>query len=67
MALALRTEDPIGAEIIQELEHAQGRNDAALRRAVPYAAVIAPAVIELAEKAAATYGALPTALAPRAV
>jgi len=40
------------AEIIQELERSHGRSDAALRRAVPYAVAITPAVIETVEKAA---------------
>ncbi|MPZ38790.1 MAG: UPF0149 family protein, partial [Rhizobiales bacterium] len=52
MALPLRAEDDNAAEIIQELENALGRNDAALRRAVPKAAAIAPAVVDLVEKAA---------------
>lgn len=43
--------DP-AAELIEELRRARGRPDAALRRAVPFAAAIAPAVIELVEKAA---------------
>lgn len=52
MALPLRAEDDNTAEIVHVLESAYGRNDAALRRAVPYAAAIAPAVIDLVEKAA---------------
>lgn len=52
MALPLRAEDENAIEIIQELERALGRNDAALRRAVPKAAAIAPAVVDVVEKAA---------------
>jgi yecA family protein len=43
--------DP-AAELIEEFRQARGRPDAALRRAVPFAAALAPAVIELIEKAA---------------
>jgi yecA family protein len=53
MALPLRGEAADAtAEVIQDLEKAQGRCDAALQRAVPYAAAIAPTVIETVEKAA---------------
>jgi yecA family protein len=53
MAIPLLHEaaDP-AAELIEELRRARGRPDAALRRAVSSAALIAPAVIELVEKAA---------------
>jgi len=51
-ALAKEMEhDPV-AEIIEELSAARWRPDAALRRAVEHAGEIAPAVIELVEKAA---------------
>ena len=49
--LLRETADP-AAEIIEELRQARGRPDAALRRAVPYAAALAPAVMDLVEKAA---------------
>jgi uncharacterized protein len=52
MALPLHAEADNAAEIIQTLENALGRNDAALRRAVPQAGALAPSVIELVEKAA---------------
>jgi uncharacterized protein len=42
--------DP-AAEIIAELSRSRGRQDEALRRAVPLAATIAPAVIEVLDKA----------------
>jgi uncharacterized protein len=43
--------DPAGA-LIEEFRQARGRPDAALRRAVPFAAALTPAVIEVVEKAA---------------
>ena len=42
----------VAAEIIQDLGKARGRNDALLKRAVPHASAIAPAVIATVEKAA---------------
>jgi yecA family protein len=52
MTLAARQEAAnTVAEIIQELESAQGRSDAALLRAVPFASSLAPAVIALVEMA----------------
>jgi Protein of unknown function (DUF1186)/Uncharacterised protein family (UPF0149) len=53
MALALPEEatDPVAA-VIQELEAAEYRPDAVLHRAVQHADAIAPAVIELVQKAA---------------
>jgi uncharacterized protein len=53
MATALRKDEPVSVDaIIRELEAAKGRPDAALTRAVDYADEIAPAVMELVEKAA---------------
>jgi len=43
--------DP-AAELIEQLRRARGRPDPALRRAVPFAASIAPAAIDLVEKVA---------------
>lgn len=43
--------DP-AAEIVEQLGRSRGRPDEALRRAVPLAGAMAPAVIELVEKAA---------------
>ncbi len=40
------------AELVEELRQARGRPEAALQRALPHAAAIAPAVIGLVEKAA---------------
>lgn len=45
-------DDPT-AELVEELRQARGRPEAALQRALPHAAAIAPAVIDLVEKAAA--------------
>src|SRR5437870_11795357 len=53
MAYALRRETPLSvAEIVQALETAKGRPDAALTAAVRRADEIAPTVIALVEKAA---------------
>ena len=44
--------DPV-ADLIEQLRRSRGRPEAALRRAVPFAAAVAPAVVEIVEKATA--------------
>lgn len=52
MVVPLLDEPADAAGLIEELRQARGRPEGALRRALPFAAAIAPAVIGLVEKAA---------------